>query len=94
MSLFDSLCDALELIEEWEEWKSGDEGGTEGEWPFTGYPWDDLRKIKVDMNVLMLKRCHPVPLFDDADFEWLRAEAQTGEREAAMRFQGGVRRLL
>jgi hypothetical protein len=75
MALIDSLSDALELIEGWEEWKSGEEIEANGETAFAGHPWDELRTIKADMNILMMKRTHPEPMFDDADYEWLRAEA-------------------
>jgi len=74
MALFDSLCDALELIEEWEGKNSCDKNMAAEQSPFVGHPWDELRKIKTDMNILMMKRGQPIQLFDDADYEWLRAE--------------------
>ena len=45
MGVCDSMCDAVELIEEWERGKERVNAVVGVPSDFTGYPWDDLRKI-------------------------------------------------
>jgi len=74
MGLFDTMCDAAELIEEWERGIGQFHGDAGALSDFTGYPWDDLRKIKMEMLVIRQKESAPYPELDDSDYNWLRAE--------------------
>ncbi len=69
MGLFDSVADALECIEEGEGYRL-----TEGRSEYSGNPWDDLRKITLELHIVCMRESYPYPIFKDADYDWLRAE--------------------
>jgi hypothetical protein len=69
MGLFDSAADALKCVEEGESYRL-----TDGRSEYSGYPWGDLQKIKLELHVICMKESYPYPIFEDADYDWLRAE--------------------
>jgi len=75
MSLFDSLCDAAELIQEWEKREVERKPVPRKLADFTGEPWDDLRRIKVEMSILCIKRAYPYPILTDAEYDEIREGA-------------------
>ena len=73
MGLFDSVADALDCIQDGEGFLAYTESlaGTQSD--YRGHPWDELRTIKLEMQIICMKESYPYPIFVDEDYEWLRA---------------------
>ena len=71
---FSDAGDTLEIINDYEAFQASREALAGKQSEYKGYPWDELRNIKLEMLMILLQRSSPYPLFDQADYEWLSAE--------------------